>query len=181
MSSARSGSRRSRPPRAALTILALRSDVFRAHPFSTALAGTAGLPCFTKTLTSSGACVRLVPEQRVAHSFSLAGSSTLPLRVGGGVTLRRRHRNSEPMDDAGRALRAHPYDFGIRAGRPLAGSGSADILDCGQLGAGPAVMLCLRFVAGVVSRCSACMERCCFEADVAWPRRSKGTRAPSCW
>jgi len=75
--------------------LALRSDVFRAHPFSTALGRNCGIALLYETLTSSGACVRLVPEQRVAHSFSL-GWFFYPFRLRVGweeYTLRRRHRN----------------------------------------------------------------------------------------
>lgn len=51
--------------------LALRSEVFHAHPFDTRLGRNCAIALLYQALRRSDARLRLVPEQRVAHSFSL--------------------------------------------------------------------------------------------------------------
>lgn len=77
--------------------LALRADVFRAHPFETELGRNAGIGLLHETLRRSGAQIRLVPGQRVEHSFS-PGWFLYPfhMRVGWEEYVLRRRRPSDP-------------------------------------------------------------------------------------
>lgn len=77
--------------------LALRADVFRAHPFETELGRNAGIALLHATLRRSGARIMLVPGQRVEHSFS-PGWFLYPfhMRVGWEEYVLRRRSPGDP-------------------------------------------------------------------------------------